>query len=263
MKLAKIIAIVILIVAALLVPAAPNIDVRRERKPVVSDTSGPPFLTPPCSDLITSIKDCPDTGCGEAGDAELNRAKNRMDAPSHVINTTLDDIRRLPQPQSWDTGAARTSIRGPRGEGAGVVVSGFLLKAKAEGKESCNCDLSHRVDTDVHLVLVSKLPDSETQEAFATAEADSVTVEITPRVRGQNEKWLYRNVNDLERSYIRVTGFLMLDTKHLPQGQFLPGERRNRSLNRSTNWEIHPITKLEVCTKSQQSCDNGSGWKKY
>jgi hypothetical protein len=223
----------------------------------------PPFLTPPCADVIASLDDCPLTGCGELGDAALNVSKNRTGDPSAVKGMTLDEIRRLPQPLHWNTGADRASIQGPGKEGSGVVVMGFLLKARAEGKESCNCGLSRRADTDVHLALVSKMPNAKTKEAIAESEKDSVTAEITPRVRGKNEKWLYRNVNDLEGSYIRLTGYLMLDSKHFPQSQVLQGERLNRNLSRATNWEVHPITKIEVCTRSREECERGKGWQDY
>lgn len=264
MKLTNALA-VLLIVASTLFATGDRSAIDRTNVPgvVFHAAADPPFLTPPCADNIATIEDCPLTGCGELGDAELNKAKNRTDAPATATNMTLDDLRHLPQPQYWNTGAERSSIRGPGKEGSGVVVTGFLLKAKAEGKESCNCGLSRRVHTDVHLVLVSKMPDSETKEAIDASEKDSVTAEITPRVRGDNEKWLYRNVNDLEGSYIKVTGLLMLDTRHLPQNHLLQGERLGRPLVRATNWEVHPITKLEVCTKLKRDCDNGSGWKKY
>jgi hypothetical protein len=230
---------------------------------LAATSAGAPFLTPPCADVIASLDDCPVTGCGELGDAALNRAKNRTDIPSTAKRVTLDDIRRLPMPRFWNTGADRSSIQGPGREGSAVSVTGFLLKARAEGKESCNCGLSRRADTDVHMVLVSKMPDEKTKEALAESEKQSVTAEITPRVRGKNEKWLYRNVNDLEGSYIRVTGYLMLDSKHFPQAQVLQGERLNRGLTRATNWEVHPITKLEVCTKSREVCESGKGWQNY
>jgi hypothetical protein len=224
---------------------------------------GPPYLTPPCTENIATLADCPLTGCGELGDAELNKAKNRTDAPSKVVGMTLDDIRQIPQPPRWNTGSDRSAIRGSGKEGSGVVVSGFLLKAKAEGKESCNCGLSHRVDTDVHLVVVSEMPSSKDKEAMDASERASVTAEITPRVRGSNEKWLYRNVNDFEGSYIRITGLLMLDTQHISQGLQLQGERFHQSLKRATNWEVHPITKIEICSKSKKDCDKGKGWKNY
>lgn len=223
----------------------------------------PPGITPPCSEDIGSIDECPITGCGELGDGRLNTAKNQTSAPSSPVAMTLDQIRALHQPLHWNTGASRSSIQGTSKEGTGVVVKGFLLKVKAEGKESCNCGLGRRIDTDVHLAVVAKLPDTESEVAITQSEQDSVTAEITPRVRGDNEKWLFKNVNDLEGFYVRLTGLLMLDTKHIPQSHVLPGERTNHGLKRATNWEIHPVTKIEVCTKSKKTCDSGSGWKNY
>jgi hypothetical protein len=230
---------------------------------IPSKPAGAPFLTAPCAENVAGIEDCPITGCGEMGDAALNSAKNRTDIPSKVVAMTLDEMRGLPEPSHWNTGAERSTITGSRREGAVVMASGYLLKAKAEGKESCNCGLSRRIDTDVHLVLVSEMPAAKTKEAMDASEKTSVTAEITPRVRGANEKWLYRNVNDLEGSYIRVTGLLMLDTAHISQALQLQGERFHQPLKRATNWEVHPIAKIEICTKSTKDCDSGKGWKKY
>ena len=216
----------------------------------------PPALavTQPCIGDIADITECPLTGCGTGGDANLNSAKNRADQASSPIAKTLDQISALQQPAHWTTGADRSSIRGSGKEGTAVIVKGFLLKVKAEGKESCNCELGRRADTDVHFAVVAQLPDAETPTLIDQSEMKSVTAEITPRVRGNNEKWLFKNVNDLEGEYVRLTGWLMLDTKHLPP---------NRPVKRATNWEIHPITKIEVCTKSKKACDSGNGWKNY
>ncbi len=232
-------------------------------KPVAAAGAPPAGITPPCSEDIGSIDDCPITGCGELGDGRLNTSKNQTGAPSSPTTMTLDQIRALNQPLHWNTGANRSSLQGPGKEGTGVVVKGFLLKVKAEGKESCNCGLGRRIDTDVHLAVVKKLPDTETEVAITQSEKESVTAEITARVRGGNEKWLFKNVNDLEGFYVRLTGLLMLDTKHIPQSQRLAGERLNHGLARATNWEIHPVIKIEVCTKSKHACDAGSGWKNY
>ncbi|MGB7201391.1 MAG: hypothetical protein WBD16_03885 [Pyrinomonadaceae bacterium] len=30
---------------------------------------------------------------------------------------------------------------------------------------------------------------------------------------------------------------------------------------RKTHWEIHPVTKFEVCTTTKTECDTGTGWK--
>ncbi|MBC8031704.1 MAG: hypothetical protein H7Z16_16595 [Pyrinomonadaceae bacterium] len=190
----------------------------------------------------------------------MNQAKNRTDAPSSASATTktLAQIRAMSQPASWPTGTPRESIQGPGKEGSPVIVKAYLLKARAEGAESCNCGLTKRADTDIHLVLVSKLPDPDDQEAFDEAEEGSVTAEMTPRVRLNGHAfWVHKNINDFEGEYIRVTGRLMLDTKHLPP---------NRRLRRATNWEVHPITRFQVCQTTKTQCDSTTGapnWKAF
>jgi hypothetical protein len=217
--------------------------------------------TPPtsaCPASIEGIKDCPDSGCGENGDVELNKAKNRDDIPasSAVKRKTLSSMRALSQPAHWDTGDDRSSIRTAGKEGTAVELMGFVLKVKPGSGESCNCELSRRVDTDIHLVLVGD-PEDDGEET-------SVTAEITPRVRANGHSdWLYKNVKDLEGQFVRVTGWLMLDTKHIHQTHRLPGERTNKGLVRATNWEVHPVTKLEVCQKSASACKANNGWEDF
>jgi hypothetical protein len=77
-----------------------------------------------------------------------------------------------------------------------------------------------------------------------------VTAEITPRLRKAG--WELRKLRRLarDRAYVRATGWLMLDTFHLT----------HRALRRSTNWEIHPVTKFEVCTTTRAQCIAGNGW---
>lgn len=94
------------------------------------------------------------------------------------------------------------------------------------------------------MVLTSSMSDPE---------ATSVTAEITPRVRARRPNpvtWTHSRINALRGKFIRVTGFLMLDTQHI-----------GRPLVRATNWEVHPITKLEVCTLTQAQCTAGTGWR--
>jgi hypothetical protein len=55
----------------------------------------------------------------------------------------------------------------------------------------------------------------------------------------------------------------MLDTKHIHQTHRLPGERTNKGLVRATNWEVHPVTKLEVCQKSESACKANDGWEDF
>jgi hypothetical protein len=217
--------------------------------------------TPPtsaCPTTISGISDCPEAGCGENGDVELNKAKNRSDIPkaADVKHKTLASMRALSQPTRWDTGQDRASIRTAGKEGTPVELMGFLLRVKRGHAESCNCELSHTVDNDVHLVLVG--------DAENDGEETSVTAEITPRIRAKGHPdWLFKNVNDLEGEFVKVTGWLMLDTKHIRQTHRLSGERGNNGLVRATNWEVHPVTKLEVCQKSVSACKSGDGWQEF
>jgi len=219
--------------------------------PVVAD----PQLTQPCAEGIGEIKDCPDNGCGEFGDALLDRAKNEVPSAISGAQKSLDDIRSIVQPTKWNTGSSRKSIVGPGKEGTAVEVRAFVLRVKPGSVESCNCDLTHRVDTDVHIVLVGDLEDDE---------RTSVTAEVTPRVRRNGHpNWTYTKLrDDLEGEYVKVAGLLMLDTKHIRQAHRVPGEPRwNKGLTRATNWEIHPISGLWKCTKSKHACDQGNGWE--
>src|SRR5204863_5644294 len=111
-----------------------------------------------------------------------------------------------------------------------------------------------------------RLPDSDDEDAIDEAETGSVTAEITPRVRQKlgHPDWVFSNINDFEGQFVRLTGWLMLDTKHIPQDPdtpLLPNEHRNKGLSRATNWEIHPVTKFEICKTTVVQCRQGQGWE--
>jgi hypothetical protein len=210
-----------------------------------------------CPVSVKSIKNCPVAGCGGVSDALLNLAKNRTDPPGNDLeDMAISDIKKIDEPSDWKTGQDRSSIAGPHKEGTPVRVIGVLLKTKKEGAETCNCELTKVADTDVHLVMVNAASDSEDS---------SISAEITPRVRSLGHpNWTATKVqNNLAGKLIRVTGWLMLDTAHLPHSVSLPGEHGHESLPRATNWEVHPITKLEFCTKSASQCKAGNGWKAF
>ena len=217
----------------------------------------PSGVTEPCPDGIEDIDHCPATGCGDLGDAELNKAKNSETMSGSPVDMSIASIKALSQPNKFDTGQDRTNLK--PNEGKAVRVMGFLLVVKAEGGESCNCGLTRRAQTDVHLALGEDAEDLE---------EDSITAEITPRVRqhqNHDPKWQFKNVNDIEGEFVRVTGPLMLDTKHIPQAHRLPGERPNKGLKRATNWEVHPIFKLEVCVSSVPACkaNKPNAWQDF
>ena len=181
------------------------------------------------------------------------RAKNAVPTATSGESRTINDFRNLPQPKSWNTGASRTFEDSDK-EGTMVEMRAYILAVKPERGESCNCELTGKLNTDVHIALVA---DAQEQD-----ENNSITAEITPRLHHSGHpNMTYAKLKDLEGDYVKVVGQLMLDTKHITQASKLPGERTNKKLKRATNWEIHPIAALWVCTKSQPACDRGSGWE--
>ena len=74
-------------------------------------------------------------------------------------------------------------------------------------------------------------------------EKDAVVVETTPRIRKSHPKWTptalapWKNTD----APVRISGWLMLDPEH----------RNHLNKYRSTLWEIHPTTKIEVFSNGQ------------
>lgn len=79
-------------------------------------------------------------------------------------------------------------------------------------------------------------------------ECSSVTAESTPRVRLDHPNftrlklnplidanWKPSNSNPNGKLLVRVTGLLMFDSGHF----------FHESLTRDTNWEVHPVLKME------------------
>lgn len=191
-----------------------------------------------CPRTVRTMADCPPEGCGRGGDGELNRMKNRTERPGSPEEQTLGFIRGLRQPRTWVNGQDRSSIAGT--ESRAVVVTAILQDARASGSETVNCQLRGRANNDFHLDLASFRNDPR---------ARAVAAEITPRLRPDG--WTFAKLDALgnQKRFVRVTGWLMLDTQHI-----------RRPLVRSTNWEIHPVTKLEVCTLTVARCRQGEGW---
>jgi hypothetical protein len=197
---------------------------------------------PKCCDA-TAFESCALEGCG--GDPLLNTAKNRTDSPADgaAQHKTIIQIANFTHPASWSSGTGRALLVS-WGEGTPVEVTLYIKKVKnyPSGLESSNCNISGDRNNDYHIVLVT---------AKNSAEKNSLTAEITPRLR--QATWTYPRLRDLagQKAYVRVTGWAMLDTQHV--GRSVP--------KRKTHWEIHPVTKFEVCTTTKTDCDAGNGWE--
>ena len=86
----------------------------------------------------------------------------------------------------------------------------------------------------------------------------SVTAEFTPRVRLEHRNFtrtkLYSLISPTGKLLVRVTGLLMFDSKHF----FHP----DPPVKRDTDWEIHPILKMEFCPLDKTCrADSDENWK--
>jgi len=143
-----------------------------------------------------NIDACPDEGCSSDNhhDPKLNRLKNIKTLNGSVHNRTLIWMKTHADPKQYQRGEDRNELIKLK-EGQRTRVVGYLLRAKLElGGESCNCYLRTEETTDNHLVLVTEdtvnkfqLPANPTKaildSTFHSREAESITVEFTPRVR--------------------------------------------------------------------------------
>ena len=193
----------------------------------------------PCA---TSIANCPADGCGGAPyrDQIQNRLKNRIDVPTLPLARSIGQISALPEPDFWAPNQQR-SIEVTKLEKTAVIVKAYLLDARRAGIETANCLLKGETNDDWMLSLAP---------SRNTPKAAWVTAEVTPRIRKEKEGWDFEKLRYLSQTggYVRLTGWLLLDTTHI-----------NRPVVRRTNWEIHPVTEIEVCSAPSGSCFKG-GW---
>src|SRR4051794_26079505 len=259
---------VLLLGVALAAPTFAQTKTTATKKKTTTTTAKPKKV--PCA---PDLAHCPDEGCGKSFDPNLNRQKNiRMNAPAAQGSATImtvTQIEHLDNPDNFAKGDPRDEIRA-LGEGRQVKVLAYLLTARDEpGGESCNCGLTSKAETDNHLVLVSKFTvdtfpltgttKQELKDVLDQREKESITAEFTPRVRPDHPNFLKKTVDPLIKNAkeqaleVRVTGVLMFDSEH-----FLPGH----GLKRKTNWEIHPVLKMEFC-ETGWNCrvGNDTGWK--
>jgi hypothetical protein len=178
---------------------------------------------------------CPVTGSG--GDPTLNSQKNRSARAQSPVPFTVAQMDQLPAvprsegrmrsawPQSEQSAVASR-------EGQPVVLTVYVVRAIAEGPETCNCESASPNDHDVH-VYVGDDPDTTPENA--------AIVEVTPRWRSAYPSWNAQNLEQLADSGtpVRITGWLMYDQEHWDM---------IAKHERATLWEVHPVTDIAVQT---------------
>jgi hypothetical protein len=137
------------------------------------------------------------------------------------------------------------------GEGKVVVLEAFVLHAKHDDVpllnpqfhgESVNCNNDSVLFNDIHIALGQKASD---------AECSSVTAEIIPHFRPaswnrfDNDPKTSPAVNGLpvKGLKVRITGQLFFDASHKPNPC---GAAGSSNPPRVSEWEIHPVYKVEV-----------------
>lgn len=216
---------------------------------------------------ITKIGDCDDPCTRKKNhdfDPELDKRKNIWWDNQEPVLRSIQWIKGLPLRPTHHTKCGNRDALNELGEGQKITVVAWALTARKGSDESANCDLKTAEDTDNHIVLVDPKLKHPT---LAKNERHSVTAEFTPRVRvnGHHPNFNRNTLNvridpnwekgsrDNPRGklLVRVTGLLMFDSGHL----------FGVPLKRDTNWEVHPVLKMEFCPKGK-TChpDSDENW---
>jgi hypothetical protein len=187
-------------------------------------------------------KTCGPDGSGDKRDKGTNVRKNRVDIPTSYHEVTWKAVASLPYPapapKSRENFSAEQLAEVAKFEGAAVETVGYVvaIKPQASNTESCNCSWKGEKATDWHIALVEHPGDGE---------ATSVVVEPTPRIKKDHPGWTKKNLSawlnvDVP---VRISGWLLFDPQHT----------NHLKKYRSTLWEIHPITKIEVWDTDSQA----------
>jgi hypothetical protein len=182
----------------------------------------------------------PSTGasCGPVGqsgsaDPDLNRLKNRIQATPETVPKTVAFLRNLPnhvkEPRSqWSSDDLKQY---GEFESTQIRIVGYFVGVRAERAESTNCGATDRDGVDFHTWVV----DSADQDRTFAA-----VMEVAPRWRQVNSAWTVAAIQALveQGAQVRLSGWPMFDQEHPEQ----------LGKTRSTLWEIHPITSIEVAT---------------
>jgi hypothetical protein len=181
-----------------------------------------------------------DVGCaqqGVGGDPWLNALKNRDATPPNVTPApiTISSILAMHPQYAEAAGKELRKKWSPAAqadvapvENRFVVVEGYMLLARDEGKEACNC--GDTVHFDTHTWLGAKATDPR-----STA---SVVAEISPRLKKIHPHWNQAGFHALIAAHVklRITGWMMWDQEHPDQV----------GKSRGTCWEVHPVHRIQA-----------------
>jgi hypothetical protein len=190
---------------------------------------------------------CGPTGKPGAADPVENALKNRIAMPKTTTPTTVAEFRNLPThaKTSRANWTPEELAQFKAIENVPVRIVGYLKQeVRPEGKEATNCDVppSDKTGIDYHMWLVDTV-DKDKDRRF------SAVVEMTPRWRQANPAYTQAALQALvdQGAQVRISGWRTFDYEHPEQ---MKTNSAGRPPTRSTLWEIHPITMVEVATKA-------------
>lgn len=150
---------------------------------------------------------------------QLQAAKNRVDDPPHLTPMTVTEIIGLPTfPRAYSrSDLAQISAL----EDRGVTVTGWVAR------------VIRKDDGDYH-VQITEAPLGRCLDHDTT---DQLITEVTPGIRERRPAYTFEALRALcgTQTEVRLTGWLLYDSPH------------NGDSGRSTPWEVHPVTRVEVC----------------
>lgn len=149
-------------------------------------------------------------------EAHLNAMKDRLVDPRQLSRMTITEIAALPRYPRAYTRQQFTELSAL--EERGVTVEGFVAR------------LRQMQDGDYHIQLTEAWPG----RCLGADAPDQFFTELTPGIRARKPAYTWERLVPLcgAQTRIRVSGWLMWDNPHH---------------TRITFWEVHPVTRIEVC----------------
>jgi hypothetical protein len=151
--------------------------------------------------------------------AHLAAMKARADEPETLSPMTIATLFVLPRPPRAYTRAQLAEITVL--EGRGVSVTGFV--ARVDPKR----------DGDFHVQITAQPP----RRCLRHTASDQLITELTPQFQARRPAYTLDALRALcgTATQVRISGWLLYDAPH------------DRDWWRSTGWEVHPVTRIEVC----------------
>jgi hypothetical protein len=242
------------------------------------------FMAAVCAPNISGYEECHEeypTGCSKAAkyDGYLNELKNLAISPGKPPVRWLSRLKdftdldgKLPAKLARDNHAQfGDDLKKDAGEGSVAGAIGYLYYAQKGGaSESSNCQLGEPNDIDLHIGigfdagLAGKLAGKEklTDEEQGALTKESVIIEMTPHWRARfKPEWSLALLRPAIGHQVRVVGQLLVDNEHYDTKDSCAIKGANPDTCwRASIWELHPVTRFEVCGSGDNCTQDGAGW---